>query len=215
VTALTLDALLAANPVVPVVTIADAGQAVALGEALLAGGVSAIEVVLRTPDALKALEAIAKALPEAEVGAGTLLSGDDVRRAVDAGARFGVSPGLTPEIADAAQATGLALLPGVQTLSEAMAARARGFRLLKLFPANIAGGVGWLKAVAPVLQDLRFCPTGGIQEADVAGYLAQPNCAAVGGSWVVPGDRLAAGDFAAITALAKRASAFAAARKAA
>ncbi len=181
-TAYSLEALLAANPVVPVVTIADAGKAVALGEALLAGGVSAIEVVLRTPDALKALEAIAKALPQAEVGAGTLLGAEDVKRAVDAGARFGVSPGLTPEIADAAHATGLSLLPGVQTISEAMAARARGFRLLKLFPANIAGGTGWLKAAQPVLQDLRFCPTGGIQEADVAGYLATAQRSAAPGS---------------------------------
>ncbi len=211
-TAFSLEAMLAANPVVPVVTIADANKAVALGEALLAGGVNAIEIVLRTPDALSALARIAHALPTAQVGAGTLLSADDVKRAVDAGARFGVSPGLTPDIADAATATGLALLPGVQTISEAMAARARGFRLLKLFPANIAGGTGWLKAVQPVLQDLRFCPTGGIQEADVPGYLALPNCAAVGGSWVVPGELLKACDFTGITALARRAAAFGAAR---
>ncbi len=201
--------ILARSPVMPVLTVADAASAADLARALVAGGVMTFEIVLRTPAALPAFAAMVAATPEASIGLGTIMTPEDVRRAVDAGAAFGVSPGLTPTLAEAVQEAGLPFLPGVQTASEVMQAREWGFRELKLFPANLAGGTGWLEAMAPVFPDVLFCPTGSIRPPDIPRYLAQPNCRTVGGSWVAPKALVEAGDWAGITALARQASAFA------
>lgn len=206
---LSMRQVLARSPVMPVLTVTDAESAADLARALVAGGVMTFEIVLRTPAALPAFAAMLAATPEASIGIGTIVHPDDVRRAVDAGAAFGVSPGLTPGLAEAVRSAGLPFLPGVQTASEVMQARDWGFRELKLFPANLAGGVAWLEAMAPVFPDVLFCPTGSIRPPDIARYLAQPNCLAVGGSWVAPKALVEARDWAAISALARQASAFA------
>ena len=205
----TMREILARGPVMPILTISDAAIAGDLARALVRGGVTVFEVVLRTPAALDALKAMVAAAPEASVGVGTILNADDVARARAAGAAFGVSPGITPELAGAVRETGFPFLPGVSSVSEAMYARQFGFGELKLFPANVIGGVAWLQAVGPVFPDLVFCPTGGIRPPDIPGYLALPNCATVGGSWIVPKEALAARDWPAIEALARQAAAFA------
>lgn len=205
----TMRDILARGPVMPVLTVADAAIAADLARALVAGGVMTFEIVLRTPAALPAFAAMVAATPEASIGLGTIMTPDDVDRAVDAGAAFGVSPGLTPTLAEAVREAGLPFLPGVQTASEVMQAREWGFRELKLFPANLAGGTGWLEAMAPVFPDVLFCPTGSIRPPDIPRYLAQPNCRTVGGSWVAPKALVEARDWAGITALARQASAFA------
>lgn len=192
--------------VLPVVAIEEASHAVPLAEALLAGGVDAIEITLRTPAALGAIAAVARAVPGLCVGAGTVLNADDLRRVHDAGARFALSPGATPALLDAAATGPLPFVPGVMTASEAMAARDRGFTLLKLFPAEQAGGPAMLRALAGPLADVRFCPTGGLTAANAAAYLGLPNVALVGGSWLAPRDALARGDWGAITALAQAAA---------
>lgn len=202
-----MRAILARGPVIPIVTIDDEAVAASLARALVAGGIHVIEVVLRTPAACAAVRAMRAAVPEADVGLGTLLSPADVERAVAAGATFGVSPGLTPEIAAAARACGLPFLPGVATPSEALAARSHGFLEQKLFPAHGTAGIAFLQAVAPVLPDVVYCPTGGIRREDVAAYRKLANCPVVGGSWVAPADRIRAGDWEAITALARTAAA--------
>ncbi|MFM7521700.1 MAG: bifunctional 4-hydroxy-2-oxoglutarate aldolase/2-dehydro-3-deoxy-phosphogluconate aldolase [Planctomycetota bacterium] len=201
-----MRAILSRGPVIPIVTIDDASVAAALARALVAGGIRVIEIVLRTPAACAAVGAMRAAEPDADVGLGTLLSAADVERAVAAGATFGVSPGLTPEIAAAVNASALPFLPGVATPSEAIAARAHGFLEQKLFPAHGTAGIAFLQALAPVLPDVVFCPTGGIRREDGAAYRALRNCPVVGGSWVTPAELIRAGDWDAITALARAAS---------
>jgi len=198
-------------PVVPVIVIDDLDKAVPLAKALVAGGLRALEVTLRTPVALEAIRAIAESVDGAEVGVGTLRTADDVTASVEAGARFGVSPGFTNSVMDAAEAAGLPILPGVATPSEAMAAADRGFKILKFFPAEANGGAPVLKAWSSPLSGLQFCPTGGVSEENALEYLSLPNVVCVGGSWVAPKDAVDAGDWELITKLAKQASALRAA----
>ena len=194
-------------PVVPVLVIDDLEKAVPLAEALVAGGLRALEVTLRTPVALKAIRAIADAVPSAEIGVGTLRSADDVKASVDAGARFGVSPGFTDAVMDAADAAKLPMLPGVATPSEAMAAADRGLTILKFFPAEANGGAPVLNAWASPIAGLKFCPTGGISEKNARDYLKLPNVVCVGGSWVAPKSAIAEGNWDEITRISKEACA--------
>lgn len=198
--------VLRVGPVIPVIVLDDLAQAVPLANALVAGGVRVLEVTLRTPVALAAIRAIAREVPEAIVGVGTLTRPEDFTEAMDVGARFGVSPGLTPALIEAARDSGLPLLPGVMTPSDVIAARLAGFRELKLFPAQQAGGIGMLRALSGPFPDVTFCPTGGITAETAPEFLALPNVACVGGSWLTPGAALATGDWDAITALARQAS---------
>ena len=202
-----IAAIAARAPVIPVLTIERLADAVPLARALVKGGLPVLEITFRTGVAVEALAAIARAVPEAIVGAGTVLDERQLRQAIDAGAQFGVSPGCTAALAQAVRASGLPFLPGVQTVSEALAAREHGFSLLKFFPADTAGGTGWLKAVAAPLASLRFCPTGGIGLSTAPTYLALANVACVGGSWVAPRDAVAAGDWSRIEHLASQAAA--------
>ncbi|HJW43144.1 MAG TPA: bifunctional 4-hydroxy-2-oxoglutarate aldolase/2-dehydro-3-deoxy-phosphogluconate aldolase [Geothrix sp.] len=202
-----LETILLASPVMPVIALDRLDQALPLAEALLAGGIATLEITLRTPVALEAIRQIRKAFPQAHVGAGTVTTPEALRQVTEAGAVFAVSPGLTARLAEAAATSPLPLLPGVMSPSEAMFAREAGFRLLKLFPAEQAGGLAMLKALAGPFQDLRFCPTGGIGSGSAAEYLAQPNVLCVGGSWLTPKALLAAGDWKAITGLARQAAA--------
>lgn len=194
--------------VMPILTLDDLDAAREVARALVAGGVGVFEITLRTPSALAALAAMREAAPSALIGAGTILNADDLRRAMDAGAAFGVSPGFTPALGQAVREAGFPFLPGIETTSEAMHAREMGFRELKLFPANVLGAIPWLAAIRPVFPDLAFCATGGVKPADVPAHLAQPNCLQCGGSWVVPADAVAKRDWAAIEALARQAAAF-------
>lgn len=193
------------SPVIPVIVIDNLAQAVPLAKALVAGGVRVLEVTLRTPVALAAIRVIAREVPEAIVGVGTLTRPEEFTEARDAGACFGVSPGLTPVLIAAARDSGLPLLPGVMTPSDVIAARLAGFRELKLFPAQQAGGIGMLQALAGPFPDVTFCPTGGITAETAPDYLALPNVACVGGSWLTPKAALAAGDWEAVTALVRQA----------
>src|SRR6185312_2525685 len=202
-----IAAIAAKAPVIPVLTIERLSDAVPLARALVKGGLPVLEITFRTGVAVEALAGIASGVPDAIVGAGTVLDEKQLRQAIDAGARFGVSPGCTAALAQAVRAAGLPFLPGVQTVSEALAAREQGFSLLKFFPADTAGGTGWLKAVAAPLAGLRFCPTGGIAFDAAPAYLALANVACVGGSWVAPRDALAAGDWSRIEHLASQAAA--------
>ena len=195
------------TPVIPVVTIGRVEDAVPLAETLLEGGLGTIEVTLRTPHSLAAIEAIAKALPAVMVGAGTVMRSADVTAARNAGARFLVSPGLTPDLAASGMASGLPYLPGAVTASEILAARELNFTFLKFFPAREAGGWALLRAYAPVFPGILFCPTGGINEENVGEYLALPNVPVVGGTWVANKDAIEARDWAGITQRAKRAAA--------
>ncbi len=196
--------------VVPVVVVSDVSQAVPMAEALLAGGIDVIEITLRSDAALAGLEAIARAVPNMAVGAGTVTRADDVRRVLDAGARFALSPGFTPALLDAVKACGLPFIPGVASPSEAMFARDQGFELMKLFPAMQLGGVATLKAWAGPLADLRFCPTGGVTPENLAQFLTLPNVAMVGGSWLTPPSLVQSSNWRAITQLATQALALAA-----
>ncbi len=191
------------GPVIPVIVIHKLEHAVPLAEALVAGGVRVLEVTLRTPVALQAMEAMARAVPEAIVGAGTLRTAADVAAAKNAGCRFGVSPGFNSEIAVAAQGQDLALLPGVSTASEVMQANAAGYTFLKLFPAVAVGGVNLLKALAGPFPDVAFCPTGGITQESAPQFLSLPNVKVCGGSWLTPQDAMDAGDWGRITQLAR------------
>ena len=195
------------GPVIPVIVIERAVDAVPLARALAAGGVRVLEVTLRTAAALAAIEAIARAVPDAIVGAGTVRNADDARAAQAAGARFAVSPGWSDGVGAACRALGLPLLPGTATASEVMRAADQGHRFLKFFPAGAAGGVAMLKAWAGPFADVSFCPTGGVSVANAPDYLALPNVRVVGGSWLTPPDAIAAGDWPRITALAAAASA--------
>jgi 2-dehydro-3-deoxyphosphogluconate aldolase/(4S)-4-hydroxy-2-oxoglutarate aldolase len=202
------------GPVIPVIVIEDLAQAVPLARALVAGGVRVLEVTLRTAAGIDAIRAIAREVPEAIVGVGTITAPDDFEAARAAGAQFGVSPGLTPALVQAAHASKLPLLPGVMTPSDVIAARAAGFRQLKLFPAQQAGGIGMLKAMNGPFPDVMFCPTGGVTEETAPQFLALPNVACVGGSWLTPKAAVQAGAWSEITQLAKRAAALAPARAA-
>jgi 2-dehydro-3-deoxyphosphogluconate aldolase/(4S)-4-hydroxy-2-oxoglutarate aldolase len=193
-------------PVVPVLVLEDATTAADLARALVAGGLPALEVTLRTPAALDAIRAMAE-VPGGVVGAGTLLTPADVKAAKAAGARFGVSPGATDRLLDACAAEGLPLLPGAATASEVMALLERGYTVQKFFPAEAIGGAKALGALASPLPQVRFCPTGGIGLKTAPDYLALANVLCVGGSWVAPRDRVVAGDWAAIEALAREAAA--------
>ncbi|MER7368938.1 bifunctional 4-hydroxy-2-oxoglutarate aldolase/2-dehydro-3-deoxy-phosphogluconate aldolase [Nonomuraea wenchangensis] len=199
--------LLDLAPVIPVVVIEDAATAVPLARALVAGGLPAIEVTLRTPAAREAIARIAAEVPEATVGAGTVRTADDIAASAAAGARFLVSPGTTPSLVEALEASGLPYLPGAATVSEVMALAERGIRELKFFPAEAAGGVPYLKAMSGPIPDVRFCPTGGIRATTAADYLALPNVGCVGGTWLTPADALAAGDWARVEKLASEAAA--------
>jgi 2-dehydro-3-deoxyphosphogluconate aldolase/(4S)-4-hydroxy-2-oxoglutarate aldolase len=203
---MTLLELMRISPVIPVIAIDQFEHAVPLAKALVAGGIRVLEVTLRTAHGLPAIRAIAEQVPDAVVGVGTLTQPEEFRAARDAGAIFGVSPGLTPALISAAKSSGLMLLPGVMTPSEVMAAREAGFRQLKLFPAVPAGGIGMLNAIAGPLPDVTFCPTGGISPDTAPQFLACPNVACVGGSWLTPKDLMQAGDWERITQLAAAAS---------
>lgn len=192
--------------VVPVVVITDPAQAVPMAQALLEGGVDVIEITLRSSAALAAIEAVARAVPAMLVGAGTVTRASEVAQVLAAGARFGLSPGATPALLDAVKSAGLPFVPGVATPGEAMSARDAGFTLMKCFPAAQLGGVELLKAWAGPLPELRFCPTGGVSLANMGQYLALPNVAMVGGSWLTPAASVAAGDWAHITRLAREAT---------
>ena len=195
------------GPVIPVIVLQRVQDAVPLAEALLAGGVKVLEVTLRTPVALQCIEAIARALPEAVVGAGTIRSAADAQAALDAGSRFAVSPGYTAAIGAACRAIGLPLLPGVASASEVMAASADGLGFLKFFPAQQAGGIAMLKALGGPFPDIAFCPTGGISLETAPQFLALANVKVCGGSWLTPADAVANGDWARITQLARQAQA--------
>lgn len=194
-------------PVLPVVVVESLDQAVPVARALVAGGLPAIELTLRTPVALEAIRAIAAEVPEILLGAGTITTPAQARAAAEAGARFLVSPGLTPALLGGMQDTGLPFLPGTATVSEALAALEAGCRELKLFPAAAAGGPAYLKAIGGPVPGARFCPTGGITVASAPDYLALPNVGCVGGTWITPAAALAAGDWARVTALAAEAAA--------
>jgi 2-dehydro-3-deoxyphosphogluconate aldolase/(4S)-4-hydroxy-2-oxoglutarate aldolase len=190
-----------------VLTFEHVRDAVPLARALAAGGLTVIEVTLRTDAALDAMRAIASELPEVVVGAGTVVRDADIDAAIAAGARYLVSPGTPARLADALAGVPIPVIPGCATVSEAMALAARGFEVLKFFPAEAAGGVAWLKSIAGPLAALRFCPTGGIDMKNAAAYLALPNVVSIGGSWVAPKDAVGSGDFEKITSLARAASA--------
>ena len=194
------------SPVIPVIVLTDAGQAVQMARALVAGGIRMLEVTLRTPQALACIEAIARDVPEAVVGAGTVRNAADAQASAMAGARFIVSPGYTTALGQACRDAGLPLLPGVATGSEIMMALADGLAELKFFPAMQAGGPAMLKAWSGPFGDVRFCPTGGVTAANALDFLALPNVVCVGGSWLTPADVLARGNWAQITALAFQAS---------
>jgi 2-dehydro-3-deoxyphosphogluconate aldolase / (4S)-4-hydroxy-2-oxoglutarate aldolase len=198
--------IVAMAPVIPVLTITDLATAVPLARALAAGGLCVLEITLRTPVALAAIEAMRKAVPDAIVGVGTLTRAVDFAAADRAGAQFGVTPGLTPELSSASRGARFPLLPGVMTPTELITARAAGFNVLKLFPAQQAGGVGMLQALGAPFPDVLFCPTGGITRASAAEYLALPNVVCVGGSWVAPKAMVAAADWSGIEALARDAA---------
>ncbi|MGB0694496.1 MAG: bifunctional 4-hydroxy-2-oxoglutarate aldolase/2-dehydro-3-deoxy-phosphogluconate aldolase [Rhodospirillaceae bacterium] len=204
-----MAAICALAPVVPVLLVDRVEDAVPLAKALTAGGLPVLEVTLRTEAALDVIRAMREGCPDAVVGVGTLRTKADVSAALEAGAQFGVSPGVLPEILDAAEEKNFALLPGTATPSEMMFAAGEGYRILKLFPAEMVGGLPLIKAVSSPLADLKFCPTGGIDAKRAVDYLAQPNVVCVGGSWVAPRAMVDGGDWAGIQALAAEAAALA------
>ncbi|MEW2492053.1 bifunctional 4-hydroxy-2-oxoglutarate aldolase/2-dehydro-3-deoxy-phosphogluconate aldolase [Streptomyces nodosus] len=193
-------------PVVPVAVLADAADAVPLARALVAGGLPAVEVTLRTPAGLDAIRAITAQVPEAVVGAGTVVTPEQVTDCLAAGARFLVSPGWTDTLLTAMRTSGVPFLPGVSTASEVMALLERGVRDMKFFPAQAAGGTAYVRSLAGPLPGARFCPTGGIGPANAADYLALPNVACVGGTWMLPDEAITAKDWARIEQLARDAA---------
>ena len=192
-------------PVIPVIVLNDVAHAVPMARALVAGGIRMLEVTLRTPQALSCMEAIAKEVPDAVVGAGTVRSAADAKAAANAGAKFAVSPGYTSAVGQACRDQGLSLLPGVATGSEIMMAQEDGYTELKFFPAMQAGGPAMLKAWGGPFFDVRFCPTGGVTPQNASEFLSLSNVACVGGSWLVPADALAKGDWSRIEQLAREA----------
>lgn len=196
--------LFKAARVVPVLTIERLEEAVPLARALVRGGVRTLEVTLRTPVAVESAKAIIAEVPDAVVGIGTILNADDLARAETLGARFGISPGATPELLKAAAASPLPFAPGIATASELMAALAHGFDLVKFFPAEQSGGIKALRALAGPFPQAKFCPTGGIGEANADAWLAEPNVVAVGGSWLCPTAEIRSGNWSGITAICER-----------
>src|SRR5438034_1691877 len=196
--------LMRVGPVIPVIVIDELAHAVPLARALVAGGVRVLEVTLRTPVAVEAAKAMIAEVPEAVVGIGTILNADDLERARALGAKFGISPGATPELLKAAAASDLPFAPGIATASELMQALATGFDLVKFFPAEQARGIKALRALAGPFPNIRVCPTGGIGEANAAAWLAEPNVVAVGGSWLCPTADIRSGNWAGITAMCAR-----------
>jgi 2-dehydro-3-deoxyphosphogluconate aldolase / (4S)-4-hydroxy-2-oxoglutarate aldolase len=204
---LTAQEVMGDAPVIPVIVLEDVAHAVPLARALVAGGIRMLEVTLRTRVALACMELIAKEVPEAVVGAGTVRSAADAQASALAGARFAVSPGYTPAVGKACHELGLPLLPGVATGSEIMRAQEDGYTELKFFPAMQAGGIAMLKAFNGPFGDVRFCPTGGVTPQNAPDLLALPNVACVGGSWLVPAESIRLGDWARIETLAREAAA--------
>ncbi|HMH72496.1 MAG TPA: bifunctional 4-hydroxy-2-oxoglutarate aldolase/2-dehydro-3-deoxy-phosphogluconate aldolase [Bradyrhizobium sp.] len=199
-----LAALFEQATIIPVLTIERLEDAVPLAKALVAGGVRTLEITLRTPVAIESAKAIMAHVPEAVVGIGTILNADDLARAEGIGARFGISPGATPDLLKAAAASALPFAPGIATASELMLGLSHGFNLVKFFPAEQSGGIKALRALAGPFPDVRFCPTGGIGEANAASWLAEPNVVAVGGSWLCPAADIRSGNWAGITAICNR-----------
>jgi len=199
-----LAALFRPARIIPVLTIERIEDAVPLAKALVAGGVHVLEVTLRTPVAVESAKAIMAHVPAAVVGIGTILNADDLARAEGIGARFGISPGATPDLLKAAAASGLPFAPGIATASELMLGLSHGFNLVKFFPAEQSGGIKALRALAGPFPDVRFCPTGGIGEANAISWLGEPNVIAVGGSWLCPAADIRSGNWAGITAICNR-----------
>ena len=199
-----LAALFEQATIIPVLTIERLEDAVPLAKALVAGGVRTLEITLRTPVAIESAKAIMAHVPEAVVGIGTILNADDLARAEGIGARFGISPGATPDLLKAAAASGLPFAPGIATASELMLGLSHGFNLVKFFPAEQSGGIKALRALAGPFPDVRFCPTGGIGEANAISWLGEPNVIAVGGSWLCPAADVRSGNWAGITAICNR-----------
>jgi 2-dehydro-3-deoxyphosphogluconate aldolase/(4S)-4-hydroxy-2-oxoglutarate aldolase len=194
-------------PVIPVLTIEDARRSIDLAHALVSGGLPVLEITLRTPAALDAIAAIAKAVPEAVVAAGTVVEASQIDEVIDAGAKLIVTPGTPSKLGEALVAAKIPAMPGCSTPTEAMALAAMGFRVLKFFPASVFGGTSWLKAISGPLPHLSFCPTGGVDHASAPSYLALPNVPCVGGTWVAPAKAIADGDFETVRRLAREASA--------
>jgi 2-dehydro-3-deoxyphosphogluconate aldolase/(4S)-4-hydroxy-2-oxoglutarate aldolase len=192
-----------------VIVLTDPAHAVPLAHALLEGGIDVMEITLRSDAALASIEAVARAVPQMHLGAGTVTRVAEVQRVIDAGATFALSPGCTDAIFEAVQTANLPFIPGVMTPGEVMHRREQGFRLMKLFPAQQAGGLGMLKALGAPIPDVAFCPTGGVSPDNLKDFLNQPNVAMAGGSWLTPASALAAGDWATITQLAREATAIA------
>ena len=199
-----LAALFEQATIIPVLTVERLEDAVPLARALVAGGVRTLEVTLRTPVAIESAKAIMADVPEAVVGIGTILNADDLARVEAVGARFGISPGATPDLLKAAAASGLPFAPGIATASELMLGLSHGFNLVKFFPAEQSGGIKALRALAGPFPDVRFCPTGGIGEANAISWLGEPNVIAVGGSWLCPAADIRSGNWAGITAICNR-----------
>ena len=196
---MTIQDILMLGPVIPVIVISSADKAEPLADALLAGGVRTAEITLRSPAAIKAIEKIARNCPDITVGAGTVRTARDAQIAADAGSRFAVSPGTTPSVLKGCKTAGLPLLPGAATVSEMMILAEQGYSLQKFFPADAAGGISFIQSLSSPLPDLTFCPTGGISETTAPDWLALPNIACVGGSWIAPQALIESGDFAEIT----------------
>lgn len=205
--ALQPEDVLRLSPVMPVVVIDDAAHAVQLARTLLAGGVKTVEITLRTAPALAAIRAIATEVPEMIVGAGTVLTADDLEAAIAAGARYALSPGGTPKLMKAARKQSIPFIPGVATASEVQRGLELGYRCFKFFPAEQLGGVSALKALAGPFPSIRFCPTGSITPEKAPSYLALDNVLCVGGSWIAPADKIRSGDWAGIEAAARQAAA--------
>ncbi|MDP2743127.1 MAG: bifunctional 4-hydroxy-2-oxoglutarate aldolase/2-dehydro-3-deoxy-phosphogluconate aldolase [Hydrogenophaga sp.] len=195
--------------VVPVIVLSDPAHAVPLAHALLEGGIDVMEITLRSDAALASIEAVAKAVPQMHLGAGTVTRVTEVQRVRDAGATFALSPGATDALVEAVKVASLPFIPGVMTPGEVMHRREQGFGLMKLFPAQQAGGLGMLKALGAPIPDVQFCPTGGVSPDNLQDFLKLPNVAMAGGSWLTPADALARGDWALITRLAREATALA------
>ena len=200
------ESLLDRVPVIPVVVLHDVSHAVPVARALFEGGIPVVELTMRTPVALDAIEAIAANVPEVLIGAGTVVTPGQAKDAVSAGARFLVSPGATDRLVDAMQATGLPNLPGAATVSEVLRLVELGYQELKFFPAEASGGIDFLRSIGSPVPQARFCPTGGITASSAASYLALPNVGCVGGSWLTPNDALLDGDWSRITTLASQAA---------
>jgi 2-dehydro-3-deoxyphosphogluconate aldolase/(4S)-4-hydroxy-2-oxoglutarate aldolase len=195
--------IFAQGPVVPVIVIKDLSTAVPLAKALLAGGIRVLEVTLRTPVALEAIAQLSREVPDAIVGAGTVTTPEQLAQVIEAGAQFAISPGLTRELLHAGKAAAIPLIPGIASISELMEGTGLGYTHFKFFPAEAAGGVKTLKSIHGPFSDIRFCPTGGINEKNFLEYLALPNVSCVGGSWIVPDDAIASGDWDRITQLCR------------